>query len=107
MEEYRTRSSSIFVPVVPNQEVDQRSPRSFQKKIYMLEHHTRPTKLEWVGGGVMNLENLPSESVVDSGLKTNDLGLRSLNFCVNPNDLKVLARPRFLGPTAKASDSFV
>lgn len=69
VEEYRTTSDSICVPVVLNQGMYQHSLGSFQKKIYMLEHHTRPTKLEWVGGGVMNLENLPSESAVDSGLK--------------------------------------
>lgn len=73
----------------------------------MLEHHTRPTELECVGGGVTHLENLPSKSVVDAGLKTNALGLWSFTFCVDPNDPKVLAILRFLGPVAKASDSFV
>jgi hypothetical protein len=27
-------------------------------KIYELEHHIRPTQLEWVDGGLMNLKNL-------------------------------------------------
>lgn len=49
----------------------------------MQEHYTRPTKLEWMSGGLVNHENFLGESDVYPGLITNALGLWFLNFFMN------------------------
>lgn len=49
----------------------------------MQEHYTRPTKLEWMSGGLVNHENFLGESDVHPGLRTNALGLWFLNFFMN------------------------
>lgn len=73
----------------------------------MLEYCTRPTKLEWVGGGAMNLEHLPGKSNMDPGLKLNPLSLWFLNFCVNQDDSERSVKLRFLDPTLRTLDANV
>lgn len=84
----------------------QRYSGSFSK-IHMLEYCTRPTKLEWVGGGAMNLEHLPGKSNMDPGLKLNPLSLWFLNFCVNQDDSERSVKLRFLDPTLRTLDANV
>lgn len=59
-------------------------------------YQTRLFNLDLVDGSIAHLESLQDESIMNSGLRMNDLVLWILN-CVNQKNLKDFIKVRFLG----------